>query len=194
MIESTKLPADRMPEAEVSLLLAEYLLALPGAAQFASVAIDGASVTVHGKEVFPLASFLATRGWELEMPFAKTNGWTGIYTRKVHKLEIHSKSGVGDVVIHWRGVRIIAECKKGPLTKKRGSPERPLLASALGQALLCNAAESDIVIAAVPDTDAFRKLAAEWRTRPLIKCSGIHICLVPRSGDVSGFPRPGDVK
>jgi hypothetical protein len=40
------LPEDRMPEAEVALRLAEFILSLPGSGAMASVAIDGASIRV----------------------------------------------------------------------------------------------------------------------------------------------------
>lgn len=180
-----------MAEAEVSLLLAEFLLGLPGAADSVSVAIDGAGVKVHGKEVFPLEAFLKARGWTQAKRQGKTNAWTGIYTRAKQHLLIHSRSGVGDVVMQWRDRRVVAECKKGPPTDKDGSPERPLLAAALGQCLLCDSAPADIVIAAVPDTEPFRKIAVMWRERPLIRRSGIGICLVHHSGRVSGFPDTG---
>lgn len=52
------LPEDRMPEAEVSLRLAFYLLALPDCHGTAEVAIDGAQIRVHGEQVFPIAAFL----------------------------------------------------------------------------------------------------------------------------------------
>ena len=60
------LPSCRMPEAEVSLRLAFYLLGLPGSGLSATVGIDGAHIQVHGKEVFPISSFLAAHGWSQE--------------------------------------------------------------------------------------------------------------------------------
>jgi hypothetical protein len=39
-----RLPDDRMPEAEVALRLAEFILSLPGSGAMASVAIDGAGL------------------------------------------------------------------------------------------------------------------------------------------------------
>jgi hypothetical protein len=85
------------------------------------------------------------------------------------------------------GRRIIAECKKGPLVKKPGSPEYPLLTTAIGQALLFQASEGDLLVAAVPDTPTFGRIAAAWRERPRLKASGIEIALVSRSGAVSGL-------
>ena len=91
------------------------------------------------------------------------------------------------MVINRNGHRVIAECKKGPLVARRGSPERVHLAAAIGQAILCDAKPGDFVLAAVPDSPAFRKLAEEWRKRPLLMKTGLTICLVARSGEVSGF-------
>ena len=96
-------------------------------------------------------------------------------------------AGEGDVVATVDGRRIVAECKKGPLVRKPGSPEYPLLTTALGQALLFDVSADDIVVAAVPDTPVFRKLAETWRSRPLVRRAGIRIALVARDGAVSGL-------
>lgn len=181
------LTPERMSEAEVALLLAEFLLALPGAANEVSVAIDGAGVKVGSAQVFPIAAFLEARTWQQTSQKGR-NTWTGTYSRKGKTLQLHSRPGVGDVVINWRDRRVIAECKKGPLIQKKGSPERVHLAAALGQALLCKVGDRDLAVAAVPDSPAFRSLAEEWRNRPLFKKTGIAICLIARSGAVSGFP------
>ena len=127
--------ADRMPEGEVALLLAEYLLAHPRSGPRVDVAIDGASVLAHGSVVFDIMAFLNSRDWVQVSPDKGKNDWTGVYSRSDKALCVHSRSGVGDVVCAFGERRVIAECKKGPLTRKPGSPERPLLANALGQAL-----------------------------------------------------------
>jgi hypothetical protein len=79
------------------------------------------------------------------------------------------------------GRRIIAECKKGPLTEKPGSPEYPLLTTAIGQALLFDASETALVVAAVPDTPTFRRIAELWRHRSRLRASGIEIALISRA-------------
>lgn len=95
---------------------------------------------------------------------------------------------IGDVEAWIGGRRVVAECKKGPLVKKPGSLEYPLLTTAIGQALLFKAEEDDILVAAVPDTSAFRRISEEWRQRPRLKRAGIQIVLVSRTGAVSGLP------
>jgi hypothetical protein len=102
-------------------------------------------------------------------------------------MRIQSRSGLGDVEAMVGGSRVIAECKKGPLVKKPGNPEYPLLTAALGQALLFRAKREDILVAAVPDTPTFRCIATDWRERLRLKASGIQIALVNRSGEVSGL-------
>jgi hypothetical protein len=72
------------------------------------------------------------------------------------------------VVATVDGRHIVAECKKGPLVRKPGNPEYPLLITALGQALLFEVSADDIVVAAVPDTPVFGKLAETWWSRPLV--------------------------
>lgn len=182
------LQADRMPEAEVALRLANFILSLPGSGAMASVAIDGASIKVGDAVIFDIGRFMAATGWEqTKEPQVGRNTWTGAYRRGDKTIRVHSRPGEGDVVATVDGRRIVAECKKGPLARKPGSPEYPLLTTALGQALLFNVSTDDIVIAAVPDTAAFRKLAETWRSRPLIRRSGIRIALVGREGAVSGL-------
>lgn len=178
---------DRMAEAEVALRLAEHLLSLPGAEPTADVAIDGASVLAHGQVIFDIEGHLARDGWRAMDASTGRNAWTCTYGRHGHSIRIHSRSGVGDVVGKVHGRRVVAECKKGPLVRKPGSPERPLLSTALGQALLLKVEPDDVVVAAVPDTPAFRSIAEAWRQRPLVVRAGIRIVLVARDGNVSGL-------
>jgi hypothetical protein len=58
------LPSDRMPEAEVALRLAAFLLSLPRSGSIASVAIDGASLKVRNLIVLDIGRFMTGAGWE----------------------------------------------------------------------------------------------------------------------------------
>lgn len=180
-------PADRMPEAEVALRLAEHLSERPGFGGHVEVAIDGASVRVADAEVFDIVGYLAGAGWVRDAEVTGKNAWATLYRRGNATLRVHSRSGQGDVEATVNGRRIIAECKKGPLVKKPGSPEYPLLTTAIGQALLFDADETDLLVAAVPDTPSFRRIADAWRNRPRLRASGIEIALVSRSGSVVGL-------
>jgi hypothetical protein len=51
------LPVDRMPEAEVALRLAEFILSLPGSGAMASIRINDAVL-------FDIGRFMAGTGWE----------------------------------------------------------------------------------------------------------------------------------
>jgi hypothetical protein len=182
------LSTERMPEAEVALRLAQFILSLRGSGALASVAIDGASIKVGDAVIFDIGCFMAATGWEqIKEPQVGRNTWTGAYRRGDKTIRVHSRPGEGDVVATVDGRRIVAECKKGPLVRKPGSPEYPLLTTALGQALLFEVSADDIVVAAVPDTPVFRKLAETWRSRPLVRRAGIRIALVARDGAVSGL-------
>jgi hypothetical protein len=177
-----------MPQTEVALRLAEFILSLPGSGAMASVAIDGASIKVGDGVMFDIGRFMAGTGWEqTKEPQVGRNAWTGVYRRDDKTIRVHSRPGEGDVVATVNGRRIVAECKKGPLVRKLGSPEYPLLTTALGQALLFEVSADDIVVAAVPDTPVFRKLAETWQRRPLVRRAGIRIALVARDGAVSGL-------
>lgn len=176
-----------MSEAEVAIRLAEYLLSLPNAADQAMVAIDGAVVqTADRGRMFEIEKFLAANRWQLGEQKGKRN-WHGAYSRGGKRLNINSISGTGDVVVQIGNRRVVAECKGGPLIKKRGSQEYRILKEALGQAVLSDGNASDLVVVAVPDTQWFRSLTEKWRKRPLVRKAGIQIVLVSGSGSVSGF-------
>jgi hypothetical protein len=182
------LPSDRMPEAEVALRLAEFILSLPGSGVMASVGLDRPSIKVGDAVVFDIGRFMASTGWEpIKEPQVGRNAWTGAYRRGDKTIRVHSRPGEGDVVATIDGRRIVAECTKGPLVHKPGRAEHSLLTTALGRALLFDVAADGIVVAAVPDTPVFRKLAEVWRERPLVRWAGIRIVLVARDGEVSGL-------
>jgi hypothetical protein len=174
-----------MPEAEVSLRLAFYLLGRPESSGTADVAIDGAQVGIAGTEVFPLVAFLAQEGWS---PTERTGRWQGVYGRGDHRLRIHSRPGLCDVVTTVAGARIRAECKGGPLTRQVGSKEYRSLWAALGQLIaISEVTPDDLIVAAVPDAAGFRALVTKWRQAPLITKAGIRLALVSRSGAVDGL-------
>jgi len=184
---TTSLPQDRMPEAEVSLRLAFHLLRQPGSAGEASVALDGAQVHVHGKQVFPVEDFLADQGWKQTFQQGR-NPWQGAYERNGARLIVHASSGVGDVVAHVGRRRIVVEAKKGPLVRKPGSQERPVLHEAIGQLLTIESLQpNDVLAAAVPFTEPFAALVERWRRAPLLVQSGIKLVMVGRDGSVTGL-------
>ena len=181
------LPEDRMPETEVALLLAFHLLNQPGSSGVAEVAIDEAQVRIGGNEIFPMADFLADSQWA-QVEQRGRNNWQGFYEKDGQRLEIHARSGAGDVVASVGTKRFRAECKGGPRIKKPGSREYPLLRGALGQLLTVeNVEDADVMVAAVPFSSKFQSLADAWRDRPLVANSRIEIVLVHRNGDIEGL-------
>jgi hypothetical protein len=191
MTQQLVLPDDRMPEAEVALRLAEFLSEQAGFGGHVEVAVDGAQVRVGGTDVFDIVGYLAQQGWTVDRPSTPSrNAWATFYRRGAATLEVHSRSGRGDVVATIFGRRVIAECKKGPLVKRPGNPEYQRLKEALGQALLVDAGPDDVVAAVVPENPTFRRIASDWRNRPAVLRSGIQIALVARDGQVSGLHLP----
>lgn len=181
------LPEDRMPEAEVALRLAFHLLDRFDSHGSAEVAIDGAMVRIGQNEIFPIEAFMTHEGWEQTEQTGR-NAWQGSYEKGGSRLTIHARSGVGDVVALVGSERIRAECKGGPLVVKAGSPEYPRLRQALGQLLTVERVEAgDVMVAAVPRTDRFLRLARNWQPRPLLARSGIRIVLVGRNGITEGL-------
>lgn len=184
-------PDDRMPEAEVALLLAFHLLDRPDSHGEVDVAIDGAQVRIAKDVIFPIAEFLDAHGWK-QTEQAGKNPWQGSFQRGGQVLRVHSRSGVGDVVARIGEKRIRAECKKGNLIKRASNPEYGILREALGQILTVEEIHrNDIMVVAAPLAEGFMKLAAQWSQRPLMVRSKIRILLVGRDGSVMGLENLG---
>lgn len=123
--------SSRMPEAEVSLRLALFLIqeGLAHESEVVKVAIDGAQIRTTQGIHFDVAQFFARsqfNGWANDA----AEGWQGTYAHNdsANRIQIHSKSGCGDVVCKLAtGVHFRAECKKGPLDKCSSSSQLPLL-------------------------------------------------------------------
>lgn len=161
-----------MPEAEVALRLADYVLSRCKMASRAAVSIDGAAA-----KCFEIDEFLTGKGWKQKGQSGK-NPWAGDYWRSGKKMEAHSRPGEGDVVIqlgHWR---LVAECKKGPRQKSKNGQERRLLAEAIGQATKWHKKPGDLVFVAIPRTDEFRRVADDWLGAAPFQRTGICIALV----------------
>lgn len=182
------LPDEKMPEAEVSLRLAFFLISNELTSEDVEVAIDGAQVKTAEKVHFPINEFLMSTGWQKNEPF---DSWQGNYSNPDfnQKIRIHSIHGKGDVVANLSsGERLIVESKKGPLIKTKSSREYPLLREALGQILTVDeVADNDLFAVAVPNSPKFQELAVRWRKSPLVKKCGILILTVGRNGSVEGL-------
>ncbi len=177
-----------MPEAEVSLRLAFFLIDRRLATSNIRVAIDGAQVKTGNTIHFSIAEFFQREGWSKTVNDA---GWQGVYFHPRHRYQIivHSNPGRGDVVAHIQGGQTLrVECKKGPLVRSKSSQEYPLLREALGQLLTVKSVTNhDILAVAVPESQKFADLARQWRQAPLIKKFHINILTVSRSNKVNGL-------
>lgn len=179
----------KMPEAEVSLRLAFYLIRSGLATSDVHVAIDGAQVKTTNTIHFAIAEFLRGLTWSKGMA---DDIWQGNYAHPEHKhrVIIHSTPGRGDVVAELTTGRILrVESKKGPLVRSKSSQEYPLLREALGQLLTIESVgERDLLAVAVPQSPKFEELARRWREAPLIKKFGICLLTVNRDNEVAGLP------
>lgn len=180
-----------MPEAEVSLRLAFWLINQKMVEGEVSIAIDGAQVQVGDREIFPIRDFLKNLQWYKE-DLLQT--WQGLYSQAtgLGKIRIHSNPGKGDIIARLRsGHTLRAECKKGPPIPNASSQELPLLREALGQLLTVQEyLDNDILAVAVPHSPRFAGLAQRWRGAPLIKKLGIQILTIGRDDNVFGFIEP----
>lgn len=126
-------------------------------------------------------------GWAQEGQSGR-NTWQGNYRRDGKNLIVHAASGVGDVVATVGATRVRAESKGGGLVKKKSNPEYPRLRELIGHLMTTKLLEQgDLMVAAVPDSDGFRRLATQWSEAPLMRFSGIVFALVGRTGEVRGL-------
>jgi hypothetical protein len=131
--------AESMPEAEVTLRVAFWLLDRANQKSHADIAIDGANVRIAAHEqagrwiqertVFDIRSFLAANKC---YPQDLKDEWRGTYSFEGHSLRIRSVHGF-DVQLRCDGKDIKAECKGGPLQPVKGR-------SAAAATCLCNRA------------------------------------------------------
>lgn len=182
------LNAEMMPEAEVSLRLALYLITNDLTTSPVQIAIDGAQVRTNLQIHFDILPFLQKANY---LPTADDGDWRGRFqhTASGRELVIHSQSGCGDVVAKLNnGKTLRVESKKGTLTSSRSSQEYALIHEALGQILtMAEVATDDILAVAVPHSIKFVKLARRWREAPLVKKAGIQILTVGIGNQVDGL-------
>ena len=115
----------RMPEAEVAVVMAEWLLAKDRPGSKVKMALDGAHVHLTRPQ-FRLRAFLKKRGWVRGTPADSAHEWQGDYTRSGQALRIRFRAGF-DLRAKYRGRAIAVECKGGPLDRAKGKGTRTIL-------------------------------------------------------------------
>jgi hypothetical protein len=182
------LPEDKMPEAEVTIRLAMFLIENSHTDEDVVCAIDGAQVKVGSTIIFPIIEFLNSKGWSSPNQDEK---WQCSYIHSEHsqKIVIHSSAGEGDLVSKLNnGSTLRVESKKGPLKPKPGSQEYPLIREAIGQLMTVeHANDNDLLAVAIPESPKFLDLATQWRSRPLMKSAGILILTINRNNQITGL-------
>ena len=186
------LPEDKMPEAEVTLRFAIAIIEKGHAISSVLTAIDGAQVKTGSTVHFPIVEFLNEQGW---FGNDKTDRWQCTYKNKKYSqsVVVHSSSGEGDLVAKLKnGLTLRVESKKGPLSRNKSSKEYPLIREAIGQLMTIEKADvNDVLAVAVPHSEKFADLAAQWRKRPLMKNAGIHIVTIDRDNTIRGLKDVG---
>lgn len=184
------LPDDRMPEAEVSLRLALYLVRNHLVQGDVDVAIDGAQIKNLNAFHFPMDTFLLDERMKAET--ATNASWQGRYTVDDlrPRINVHSSAGLGDVVARLNSGKLLRiESKKGTLQRSKSSSEYPLIREAIGQIMTMRIVENDHLLGiAVPHSDKFAELCARWADAPLIQRAGLVLLRVHRDGAVDGLP------
>ena len=180
--------AASMPEAEVTLRLAFWLLRRAEPKSHADIAIDGAHVRIAAHEqagrhieertVFDIQSFLAANKCD---PRDLKDQWRGTYGFEGHTLRIRSVQSF-DVQVACDGMDIKAECKGG-LLQPSGRGAAAISASAIGQVIVSGSSgQSEELWVAVPDSPAFEKVGRRILKGRAFADTGIKISLVSRAG------------
>ena len=177
-----------MPEAEVTLRLALWLLDRSVKGTHADVAIDGAHIRIRAHEqagkrieeriVFDIRGFLSDNKCN---PERLKDEWRGTYSYDRHGVTI--KSGMGfDVRVRCDGKEIKAECKGGPLQPTR-EQVKVIFATAVLQVILCGSeGESEELWVAVPDSHVYEDVGRQILKSPIFSRTGIRIALVGKTG------------
>lgn len=176
-----------MPEAEVALRLAFWLLDRAELKSHADIAVDGAHVRIAAhqqsgqgvkeRNVFNIESFLAANECN---PKELKDKWRGSYSRGDQSLTIKSAPGF-DVQVRCGGKDIKAECKGGPLQPVKGRGAAAKLTSAIGQVIVAGSnAPSEELWVAVPDSPTFENACKRIVKSPSFMNTGIKIALVGR--------------
>jgi hypothetical protein len=180
--------AKSMPEAEVALRLAFWLLDRADEKAHADIAVDGAHVLIKAhkqagrqveeRTVFDIQSFLIENDCHAQNP---KDNWRGSYIRKGRTFNIKSAQGF-DVKVTCDGKDIKAECKGGPMQPVKGRSPAMILVSAIGQVIVSSSIEeSDELWVAVPDSPAFEKAGVRTIKSRAFVNTGIKIALVGRN-------------
>ena len=181
--------AESMPEAEVTLRLAFWLLDRAGRKSHADIAIDGAAVRIAAYEqagrrikertVFDIRSFLAANEYH---PENLKHEWRGSYSRKGQSLTIKAVRGF-DVQVRGDGKDMKAECKGGPLQPVKGRRPAAILARAIWQVIVSDSnAQSAELWVAVPDSPTFENAGKRIIKSRAFANTGIRIALVGKTG------------
>nr|WP_321497355.1 hypothetical protein [uncultured Methanolobus sp.] len=177
-----------MPEAEVSLNLALYLVRNTLVTSNVMVAIDGAQVETSGNIIFPIEDFMEKNNCQL---IKKQRDWRGIYSvdNSKYNIEIHSTPGKGDVVAKLiNGFYLRVESKKGSLSNSKSSKEYPLMREAIGQLMTIeDYKDNDKLAIAIPNSPKFKSLSDKWKKAPLIQKIELCFLLVEKNGNVVGL-------
>jgi hypothetical protein len=191
MRELERSAAESIPEAQVTLHLAFWLLDQATQVSHVDIAIDGAHVLIMAHEqagqpvkerrVFLMKEFLALKGCR---PQLLKDEWRGTYGWKSHTLTLRSTQGF-DVQGTLNGQCVKAECKGGPLTPIKGKSESAIFATAIGQVVMSDSVVStDALWVAVPDSPSFEKVGTRIVNRKTFQLTGIRIVLVSGEGRV----------
>ena len=186
-----RLAASRMSRTEAALRFARFLITSRVVTGDVHVSLTGFELNRRKQPQFAVRRFLRERGC---MPCGEVRDWRGRYTMKAvpFALVVTDDRSAADVVAsiaHDR--RLVTHVSRGCLESSRSSSEHRVLAALMGRALSHDGyAPGDVPAVVVPRSQAYRRLAAEWRELPLVRRSGLLILTIDRTGQAE-WPQSG---
>ena len=188
---------------ELSLRLALYLLDKRLVSSDIHIALTGYELTRQCAPRFPVASYLADRGYaprhqariDWRTTYTRQHPPTAYPTKKDagFAIELSDNAGTPDLVATMTsGATLRAYVSRGLIVSTRSPAEHKLLRGAIGRAITCESAErGDILAAVVPRSKRFRELATRWRQTECALRARLLILTVDRAGHVDGLARDG---
>ena len=174
-----------MQEPEVSLRVAIFYIRKGYTHQDVSVSIDGAHIQTSGSIHFDIRDFLRENSCIKETE--DQNMWQGAYRINGYapRINVISKSGVGDVNILLPDGKILyIESKK--IQRGKVNNEYSAMREAIGQLMTgCPTQENVVPVVAVPYSRKSWELASLWSQNERMKKAGIRFMLVHESGEIT---------
>jgi len=183
------LGAGRMSQTECALRLAIWLIRSGHIVGNVEVALRGRELKRRDQPKFPVRAFLTSYRCQ---PVHVTDDWRGAYAIEgaTHGLVLTARrTGLEVRAPISPHLQMHVAVAAGRLETSRSSTEFKVLWGTVGRAVVSDGiGKSDVLAAAVPRSEQFRKAAAAMRQASRLQWAGVSVLTVDRAGNVDGDP------